>query len=158
MDTGGEVDDLKAQLRLLKTKQDGSKKLFDKLDGQMGWQKYNIDKLNKLTEDLPMLYKQASATEYYLDKVLPIRTQAEIYRNVSMVIPEKDLYMRREFLEHNNYEFDTLIDKIKDPDPRHIFDKKSYHVPKYAEALEKVREMMRPKPKKGEAATISSKG
>ena len=75
-----------------------------------------------------------------------------------MVVPEKDLYMRREFLEHNGYEFDSMIDNIQDPDPRQTFDKKSYHVPKYKEALDRVRELMKPKPKKEkEASTISSK-
>ena len=57
----------------------------------MGWNKYNIDQLLKATEDLPVLHKQAEATERYLHKILPIKTETQIYNSVMKVTTDQKI-------------------------------------------------------------------
>jgi len=50
------IDELKYESRDLKSLFRNQKTLYQQLDGHLGWQKYNIDELLKITEDLPVLY------------------------------------------------------------------------------------------------------
>lgn len=67
------LDELEYETRDVKLQFRHQKELYQQLDGQLGWQKYNIDELVKVTEDLPVISEQVAATEQYLHKILPIK-------------------------------------------------------------------------------------
>ena len=93
----------------------------------MGWQKYNIDELLKVTEDLPVLSQQVVATEQYLQKILPIKIQTAIYGNCKHLVT-KDKELKLDLLEYQEQVYEELLlSKDKDED----FDKTEYVIPSW---------------------------
>jgi hypothetical protein len=79
----------------------------------------------KATEDLPVLLKQAEATEKYLHKVLPIKIETQIYNSHIKVINDNKL--KKTLNEYTSGVINDLLNDRKNDELE--FDKRKFEVP-----------------------------
>ena len=86
-------------MRQMFMKVDNHRETIDKIDATQGWFKFSIENLNKITEDVPMMAKVQKDTEEYLHRILPIKTQIEIYKSTAQAVPKTEAERRLDFLQ-----------------------------------------------------------
>lgn len=140
-----EMDALKIENSKVMFELEANKEIFSRIDKQLGWTKYNLDTLLKATEDLPMTEKMVRQTERFLHKILPLRTQVQIFKAVKCVAPRDQPQIRLDLFEHTKEEVDYLMEIEKDEDAR--FDKKRYEPLDLDIELAGLREKLKPREK-----------
>ena len=113
---------------------------FQSLQNQVGWNKYNLDQLLKATEDLPVLYKQTEATERYLHKILPIKTETQIYNSVLKVTTDQKI--KKGLMEYTSQVINGLLTDQQDEELE--FDKRKFALPDIKTIV--IKEVVEPKP------------
>lgn len=104
---------------------DGQRKSFQDLQNKVAWNKFTLDEMKKVTEDVHVTVNLVQDLDEYVHRVLPINLQTSIYKSCMM---SGDMRNRQRF---ERYTSDVINQLLLIKNEKSLkFDKKEVSLPK----------------------------
>lgn len=118
---------------------DGIRDSFSTMSTQVAWNKFNIEKMDRIVRDVHVTVNMVQEMDTYIHRVMPINIQTQIYKSCMM---SGDLRYRQRFEKYTSEVINQLL-LIKN-EPNFPFDKEEVTLPNI-KSIEKQLALKRPR-------------